>query len=80
VKVSCFLHLQKYNPIIIVPTFLCLSLYLSHDNSQFRSFIRNFAPQPDEETGSAEEQPASNMAVPALETVFQEPPRPWAAY
>ena len=42
--------------------------------------FRNFAPQPDEETGSAEEQPASNMAVPALETVFQEPPRPWAAY
>jgi len=80
VKVSCFLHLQKYNPIIIVPTFLCLSLYLSHDNSQIRSFIRNFASQPDEETGSAEEQPASNMAVPALETVFQEPPRPWAAY
>ena len=28
----------------------------------------NFAVQPDEETGSAEEQPASNMAVPALET------------
>lgn len=46
----------------------------------FKHFIRNFAPQPDEETGSAEEQPASNMAVPALETVFQEPPRPWAAY
>jgi hypothetical protein len=40
----------------------------------------NFAPQPDEETGSAEEQPASNMAVPALEAVFQEPPRPWAAH
>ena len=36
--------------------------------------------QPDEETGSAEEQPDSNMAVPALETVFQEPLRPWAAY
>ena len=40
----------------------------------------NFAPQPDEETGSAEEQPASNMAVPTLEAVFQEPPRPWAAH
>ena len=40
----------------------------------------NFAPQPDEETGSAEEQPASNMAVPTLEAVFQEPPRLWAAY
>jgi hypothetical protein len=40
----------------------------------------NFAPQPDEETGSAEEQPASNMAVPTLEAVSQEPPRPWAAY
>ena len=47
---------------------------------EFRPFIRNFAPQPDEETGSAEEQPDSNMAVPALETVFQEPLRPWAAY
>jgi hypothetical protein len=60
--------------------FSCLSHSLSRDNSMFKHFIRNFAPQPDEETGSAEEQPASNMAVPALETVFQEPPRPWAAY
>ena len=42
--------------------------------------FRNFAPQPDEETGSAEEQPASNMAVPTLEAVFQEPLRPWAAF
>ena len=31
--------------------------------------FRNFAPQPDEETGSAEEQPASNMAVPTLKAV-----------
>ena len=29
----------------------------------------NFEVQPDEETGSAEEQPASNMAAPRLETV-----------
>jgi hypothetical protein len=29
----------------------------------------NFGMQPDEETGSAEEQPASNMAAPKLETV-----------
>ena len=42
--------------------------------------FRNFAPLPDEETGSAEEQPASNMAVPTLEAVFQEPLRPWAAF
>jgi len=46
----------------------------------FYVFFANFAAQPDEETGSAEEQPASNMAVPTLEAVFQEPPRPWAAY
>lgn len=30
--------------------------------------------QPDEETGSAEEQPASNMAVPTLETVEYQAP------
>ena len=29
----------------------------------------NFGVQPDEETGSAEEQPASNMVAPKLETV-----------
>ena len=31
--------------------------------------IRNFGVQPDEETGYAEEQAASNMAAPRLETV-----------
>ena len=33
------------------------------------ALFSNFAPQPDEETGSAEEQPASNMAVPTLKAV-----------
>ncbi len=46
-------------------------LSLSRENLQIWHLVRNFAPQPDEETGPAEEQPASNMAVPALETVFQ---------
>jgi hypothetical protein len=32
-------------------------------------YFRNLAPQPDKETGSAEEQPASNMAVPTLKAV-----------
>ena len=31
--------------------------------------MSNFGVQPDEETGSAEEQPVSNMAAPRLETV-----------
>ena len=74
------LQLQRYYPIIIVPTFCYFFSILFHNNLQVRGFIRNFAPQPDDETGSAEEQPASNMAVPTQEAVFQEPPRPWAAY
>jgi hypothetical protein len=53
---------------------------LFHNNLPICGFLRTFAPQPDEETGSAEEQPASNMAVPALEAVFQEPSYPWAAH
>ena len=56
-----------------------LFLCIYKNTIQLWPFIRNFAPQPDEETGSAEEQPDSNMAVPALETVSQEPLRPWAA-
>ena len=62
-------QLQKYNPIIIVPTFFPffpLFLFLA---VWFPHFFRIFAPQPDEETGSAEEQPASNMAVPTLKAV-----------
>jgi high-affinity K+ transport system ATPase subunit B len=55
--------------------FVFISFYL-----HLYVLFANFAPQPDEETGSAEEQPASNMAVPTLEAVFQEPPRPWAAH
>ena len=58
-----YLHLQKYNPIIIVPTFF---RHLSSQQLLLCLYFRNFAPQPDEETGSAEEQPASNMAVPTL--------------
>ena len=46
----------------LFPTFLFLS-------SRVTNFFRNFAVQPDEETGSAEEQPASNMAVPTLKAV-----------
>ena len=37
-------------------------------------FFRIFAPQPDEEAGSAEEQPASNMAVPTLKAVDESRP------
>jgi hypothetical protein len=74
------LQLQKYNPIIIVPTFSCFFCYLFRNNLHVYGFIRIFAAQPDEETGSAEEQPASNMAVPTLEAVFQEPSYPWAAH
>jgi hypothetical protein len=74
------LHLQKYNPIIIVPTFFAFLTLFPSCQPRISHFFRNFAVQPDEETGSAEEQPASNMAVPTLESVFQEPPRPWAAY
>ena len=61
-----YLHLQKYNPIIIVPTFF---RHLSSQQLLLCLYFRNFAPQPDEETGSAEEQPASNMAVPTLKAV-----------
>ena len=43
-------------------------------------YFRNFAPQPDEETGSAEEQPASNMAAPTLKAVDEEPSYPRAAH
>ena len=42
---------------------------LSSQQFLFCLYFRNFAPQPDEETGSAEEQPASNMAVPTLKAV-----------
>ena len=35
-KVSCFLHLQKYNPIIIVPTFFC---FLSRYTCIFTFFL-----------------------------------------
>ena len=80
VVVYCFFALTKIQSNYYRTNFFCLFLSLSHDNFRLRLFIRNFAPQPDEEAGSAEEQPASNMAVPALEAVFKEPPRPWAAY
>ena len=52
--------------IIIVPTFYT---HLLSQQSVFCLCFRNFAPQPDKETGSAEEQPASNMAVPTLKAV-----------
>ena len=55
--------IEKYNPIIIVPTFFTLLL---SQQSVFCLFSRNFAPRPDEETGPAEGQPVSNMAVPML--------------
>jgi hypothetical protein len=80
VNVCCLFALTKIQSNYYRTNFFCLFLSLSHDNFRLRLFIRNFAPQPDEEAGSAEEQPASNMAVPALEAVLQEPPRPWAAY
>ena len=40
-------------------------------------FLCTFVPQPDEETGSAEEQPASNKAVPTLKAVEKLKSRPW---
>jgi hypothetical protein len=55
------------------------SLILFLNNLPICGLFCNFAPQPDEETGSAEEQPASNMAVPTLEAVFQEPSFAWTA-
>jgi hypothetical protein len=61
-----YLHLQIYNPIIIVPTFF---RQLFSQQSPSHLYFGNFAPQPDEEAGSAEEQPASNMAVPTLKAV-----------
>jgi hypothetical protein len=73
----CLLALAKIQSNYYRTNFFLLFISL---HLHFYVLFGNFVPQPDEEAGSAEEQPASNMAVPALEAVLQEPPRPWAAY
>jgi hypothetical protein len=63
VNVYCFFALTKIQTNYYRTNFF---LILFHNNLPLCGFFLNFAPQPDEETGSAEEQPASNMAVPTL--------------
>ena len=66
VNVCCLLALTK-----IQSNYYRTNFFRQLSSQQFLLclYFRNFAPQPDEETGSAEEQPASNMAVPTLKAV-----------
>ena len=66
VNVCCLLALTK-----IQSNYYRTNFFRQLSSQQFLLclYFRNFAPQPDEETGSAEEQPASNMAVPMLKAV-----------
>ena len=57
----------------------CKVNYISVVASSFDVFC-NFAPQPDEKTGSAEERPASNNVVFHTGNIgIIEPSYPWAA-
>ena len=66
VNVCCLLALTKIQSNYYRTNFF---RHLSSQQSLICLYFRNFAPQPDEETGSAEEQPASNMAAPTLKAV-----------